>query len=658
MASKTGTAGPGPTRTTPTPGWSATRRRSRRRSGWAPTSREPDRQRRRAASSTARACPVQIWQQFMNTVLDGTPEEDLPDEPLIEGDTGEGVPEPEPEPEPTETEAPHRRAPRRRRTTPTTQTADGDPGRRGADDHDPDADGTASRTTRSRRHRRGRHHRTTTTPIPNGGADEAAGTTRRPGGPRRRRRQRQRLTPIPHTERVSSTPTGPSAPADGPVVVRVRPAPRRTGSSRPGPTRSPRRPARPSAARGAGTRSPAGRCSGRRCGSACCSPPSVLALAWIKQAPCSAGDWSGLRSSTRTSATPTPSRCSRLHGLDTGAVPYLDSVVEYPVLTGAFMALAAALAPGLRRRWPRPWASLPDVAAGAELLRGHLPAAVGVRAAGRPRGAGAVRPPPLGRRDDRALPAAVRARVHQLGPVRGRAGHPRHVGVGAPPAGARRGPARAGRRGEALSRCCCSARCSCCACGPGGCGAWLRTAVAARRSPGSAVEPAGRRCSRRRTGPGSSGSAGSRPADPDSVWNIAAARSPTSGCSTARSPPGETPAVLNAVVAVALLALLAAGVAWLTLAAPVRPRVGAAGVPAGRRLPAAQQGVEPAVLAVAAAAGGAGPAAVALAAAVAGHRGAGVGRRDALVPRHGQPRHRGRVVLPRGARCATSPSSC
>jgi membrane peptidoglycan carboxypeptidase len=46
--------------------------------------------------------PGQIWQEFMNTVLNGTPEEDLPDEPMIEGDTGEGVAEPEPEP----TEAP------------------------------------------------------------------------------------------------------------------------------------------------------------------------------------------------------------------------------------------------------------------------------------------------------------------------------------------------------------------------------------------------------------------------------------------------------------------------------------------------------------------------------------------------------------------------
>jgi membrane peptidoglycan carboxypeptidase len=51
--------------------------------------------------------PGEIWQEFMNTVLAGTPEEPLPDSPSIRGDTGEGVPEPEPEPRPTPTsEAP------------------------------------------------------------------------------------------------------------------------------------------------------------------------------------------------------------------------------------------------------------------------------------------------------------------------------------------------------------------------------------------------------------------------------------------------------------------------------------------------------------------------------------------------------------------------
>ncbi len=40
--------------------------------------------------------PGEIWQQFMNNALEGTELEPLPDSPLIEGDTGEGVELPEP----------------------------------------------------------------------------------------------------------------------------------------------------------------------------------------------------------------------------------------------------------------------------------------------------------------------------------------------------------------------------------------------------------------------------------------------------------------------------------------------------------------------------------------------------------------------------------
>jgi membrane peptidoglycan carboxypeptidase len=40
--------------------------------------------------------PGAIWQRYMSAVLAGTPQEDLPDQPLIEGDTGEGVPVPTP----------------------------------------------------------------------------------------------------------------------------------------------------------------------------------------------------------------------------------------------------------------------------------------------------------------------------------------------------------------------------------------------------------------------------------------------------------------------------------------------------------------------------------------------------------------------------------
>jgi membrane peptidoglycan carboxypeptidase len=38
--------------------------------------------------------PGAIWQRYMSAVLAGTPPEDLPDSPFIEGDTGEGVPAP------------------------------------------------------------------------------------------------------------------------------------------------------------------------------------------------------------------------------------------------------------------------------------------------------------------------------------------------------------------------------------------------------------------------------------------------------------------------------------------------------------------------------------------------------------------------------------
>ncbi|MFD2092574.1 transglycosylase domain-containing protein, partial [Blastococcus deserti] len=63
--------------------------------------------------------PGAIWQDFMNAVLAGTPKEDLPDEPVIEGDTGEGVPEPTPTP----TAAPTSEAPAPVPTpTPVTPT--------------------------------------------------------------------------------------------------------------------------------------------------------------------------------------------------------------------------------------------------------------------------------------------------------------------------------------------------------------------------------------------------------------------------------------------------------------------------------------------------------------------------------------------------------
>jgi uncharacterized membrane protein len=69
----------------------------------------------------------------------------------------------------------------------------------------------------------------------------------------------------------------------------------------------------------------------------------ALALAWIKQEPCASGDWSGSRQYTHlcySDAVP----LFGSYGMDSGAVPYLDATVEYPVLTGTLMAGAAAIA--------------------------------------------------------------------------------------------------------------------------------------------------------------------------------------------------------------------------------------------------------------------------------------------------------------------------
>jgi membrane peptidoglycan carboxypeptidase len=83
--------------------------------------------------------PGAIWQRFMSAVLEGTPEEDLPDQPIIKGDTGEGVPEPTPTPTATPTreapaptsEAPAPPAPATE--TPVTPVVPGGEGGEGGD---------------------------------------------------------------------------------------------------------------------------------------------------------------------------------------------------------------------------------------------------------------------------------------------------------------------------------------------------------------------------------------------------------------------------------------------------------------------------------------------------------------------------------------------
>jgi uncharacterized membrane protein len=68
----------------------------------------------------------------------------------------------------------------------------------------------------------------------------------------------------------------------------------------------------------------------------------VLSVAWAKQAPCANGRWTGSKQYTHlcyNDAVP----LFGIHGLSAGKVPYLDSPVEYPVLTGGFMQLAAVI---------------------------------------------------------------------------------------------------------------------------------------------------------------------------------------------------------------------------------------------------------------------------------------------------------------------------
>jgi uncharacterized membrane protein len=65
----------------------------------------------------------------------------------------------------------------------------------------------------------------------------------------------------------------------------------------------------------------------------------VLSFAWVKQAPCADGNWAGYVQYTHFCYSDTVPLFT-VHGLDRGRVPYLDSPVEYPVLTGGFEAAA------------------------------------------------------------------------------------------------------------------------------------------------------------------------------------------------------------------------------------------------------------------------------------------------------------------------------
>jgi uncharacterized membrane protein len=292
----------------------------------------------------------------------------------------------------------------------------------------------------------------------------------------------------------------------------------------------------------------------------------VLALAWIKEAPCSTGNWVGYVQYTHFCYSDTVPLFT-LHGLDKGQIPYLDSAVEYPVLTGGFMALAAAIGRG--------YDSLAD---GIGILP-HVPPvesyyvvtclllsvcallttrAVLGSAGRRPWDAAMVGLSPL---------LFVQAFTNwDLFAVALAA-----LGLWA---WARRRPVVAGvllglgvaaklypivLLGALFLLCLRAGRL----------GVWLRTAVAAAVAwllvdvPVALLAPHnwGRFFALN----------SSRPADPDTLWNLLLNADPNALDGPLAS--GQTPTVLNAVVAgsIAVLVLLAG---WLTLRAPVRPRVG------------------------------------------------------------------------------------
>ncbi|WP_051515948.1 glycosyltransferase family 87 protein [Candidatus Blastococcus massiliensis] len=358
---------------------------------------------------------------------------------------------------------------------------------------------------------------------------------------------------------MSSTPSGPSAPADGPEAFPDRVVPTWTD------------PAAAQASEAVG--GPWGRhaVTGR---ALFWTPLRVcllfvvlgLSLGWVKQEPCADGRWTdGLQYTHLCYADTVP--LFELYGLRAGELPYLDSAVEYPVLTGGFMALAAVVGRGY------------DGVAGATSLLPDLPpvhsyylvtclllslcALVTVRAVlglsgRRPWDAAMIGLSPL-----LVVHAFTNWDLFALALAT--------LGMWA---WARRMPTLAGVLFGlgvaaklfpllilgALFLLCLRA---------GLLRTWLRTVLSAAAAWLAVNLPVAL------AAPDTWGTFfrlnSVRPADPDTLWNIALH---VSGDRLFDGPlaEGQTPVVLNAVVAIALVLLLL-GVGWLTLAAPVRPRV-------------------------------------------------------------------------------------
>ncbi|WP_100498016.1 glycosyltransferase family 87 protein [Geodermatophilus chilensis] len=361
---------------------------------------------------------------------------------------------------------------------------------------------------------------------------------------------------------MSTIPTGPSAPADGPAASPDRP-------DRVVPSWTDPVVAQASEAVGGpwGRHAVVGRAPFWTPLRVCLLFAStVLAFAWLKQAPCADGNWTGSLQYTHLCySDPVP--LFGVYGQGEGALPYLDARVEYPVLTGAVMALAA-LVSGWYDRLAATVGVLPAVPpvesyTVVTALLMSLCALVVVRAV----------LPLTGRRpwDTAMVALSPVLLVYAFNNWDLLAVALATLGMWA---WARQRPVLAGALLGlgvaaklypvlvlgALFLLCLRA---------GLLRVWLRAALAAAGAwlavnlPVALLAPENWgwffAFSRQ------------RPANPESIWNVLLTVTDNRVLDGPLAE-GETPSVLNAVVAVLLLAL-AAWVAWLVLTAPVRPRV-------------------------------------------------------------------------------------
>ena len=237
----------------------------------------------------------------------------------------------------------------------------------------------------------------------------------------------------------------------------------------------------------------------------------------------------------------------------------------------------------------------------------------------------------LGRGDGRAVAAGGRARVHQLGPVRGRAGRGRASGLAGAPARAGRCVPRPRYGGEALPA----------AVLHPAAGAVLAGRAAAGVLAGGGRRGAGLGGGRRAGRAALAGLVAAVPqAQPGAVGRLrlALVRLPSARRQRQPDTQGQRPGRGRRPARAGRRVRAGTRGAAPAAASP-------AAVPRGRCVPAHQQGLEPAVFALAAAAGRAGPPVLAGATGLAGHRVPGVDPAAAVVPRHRREGRRLRVVL-------------